>query len=428
MPHNTIHEEVAQEEEQEARESDQSTDDAPAPESNGREHLPLDGEFGPPVEVDSFSWTQPASRPLYPHEGPLPAGQIPPFRVTAHHVERDEHPFPDFPYDAGEKYLASVLYGPRDMRVEELINPSLNPKWVRIAVRSTGICGSDLHYYTHFKNGDIEVSQPLILGHESSGVVVQVGLETQGPRSYMADDWEEGNKKPIKLGDRVAIEAGAPCGQCHGCSFSTRYNLCPEMRFRSSAKKFPHPQGLLQEVVDHPPQWVHLLPDNVSDEMAALAEPLAVALHALRRANLPLDFPMGSQMNRVMVFGAGTLGLLIAAAIMARHPCARVVIADIVPEKVAWAVENGFAHGGTVVPPREAWRTTIEQRLVYARTIADRCRMVGVPDCDAPFDTPFGFVGTFECTGAEASVQAAIYVSPRHTPPPPLYAGIDMEY
>lgn len=111
---------------------------------------------------------------------------------------------------------------------------------LQIAVRSTGICGSDVSYYKKFANGDLCALEPLSLGHESSGVVVGIGLQVSG----------------FGLGDRVALEVGVPCDTCSICR-KGRYNLCKKLRFRSSAKSYPHYQGTLQERINHPARWCH---------------------------------------------------------------------------------------------------------------------------------------------------------------------------
>lgn len=111
---------------------------------------------------------------------------------------------------------------------------------VQILVRSTTVCGSDLHYFFHGRNGSIVPKEPLCLGHESSGEVVAVGEFVRG----------------VKAGDRVAIEAGVPCSDCGICK-EGRYNLCPKLRFRGSGAASPHFQGMLQERIVHPRQWIH---------------------------------------------------------------------------------------------------------------------------------------------------------------------------
>jgi L-iditol 2-dehydrogenase len=114
------------------------------------------------------------------------------------------------------------------------------PSEVQVAVQATGLCGSDLHYFNHYRNGDIIVREPLTLGHESAGVVTAVG-------SGVSD---------VKVGDRVALEVGLPCLECELCA-AGRYNICKTLRFRSSAKSFPHFQGTLQERINHPAAYCH---------------------------------------------------------------------------------------------------------------------------------------------------------------------------
>lgn len=121
--------------------------------------------------------------------------------------------------------------------------PSPLPHELQIAVRATGICGSDYSYYSKGRNGSLCAVGPLSLGHESAGVVVAVG--------------DGLTASSFAVGDRVALEVGVPCDDgCRSCRRG-RYNLCPKMRFRSSAKSVPHFQGTLQERVNHPARWCH---------------------------------------------------------------------------------------------------------------------------------------------------------------------------
>lgn len=220
---------------------------------------------------------------------------------------------------------ASVLHGPRDLRLETRnIGPPSDGE-LQVAVRSTGICGSDVSYYNKFANGDLCACEPLSLGHESSGTVVAVGPQVTG----------------FKIGDRVALEVGVACGQCNICR-KGRYNLCKRMRFRSSAKSVPHFQGTLQEKINHPAVWCHKLPDHVSFEAAALLEPLSVGIHAVNRAN-------PSPGSTALVVGAGTVGLLTAAMAL-QSGCTSVIIADVDAGRVDYALKHGFATRGFVVP------------------------------------------------------------------------------
>lgn len=132
------------------------------------------------------------------------------------------------------------LNAPKDLRLETRDLQPPGPNEVQISVRATTLCGSDLHYYAHGRNGSIILREPLCLGHEASGVVISVGSNVQIPT----------------VGDKVAIECGVPCETCDLCQ-EERYNLCPSLRFRSSGSAFPHFQGTLQETINHPAKWVH---------------------------------------------------------------------------------------------------------------------------------------------------------------------------
>ncbi|RFU79656.1 sorbitol dehydrogenase [Trichoderma arundinaceum] len=295
-----------------------------------------------------------------------------------------------------ETVKASVLHGEKDLRLEERSLPAPSADEVQIAVQSTGLCGSDLHYFGHFRNGDILVREPLTLGHESSGTVVAVGSGVTN----------------LKTGDRVALEVGLPCEDCEYCN-SGRYNICRGMKFRSSAKAFPHMQGTLQERINHPARWVHKyaylwigglyadlgmqrLPEAIPLDLGALIEPLSVAMHAHRRANL-------SSESTVLVFGAGAVGLL-SAAVSKANGATAVIIADIQKDRVDFAVNNGFADAGFVVPM--ARPQTIDEKLAYAQQVAEQAKSVTVNGAEV------GEVGAvYECTGVETCLQSAIYAT-----------------
>ncbi|KAM4061180.1 alcohol dehydrogenase groES-like domain-containing protein [Hirsutella rhossiliensis] len=280
---------------------------------------------------------------------------------------------------ASQRVRASVLHGERDLRLEERELPPPANDEVQVAVQSTGLCGSDLHYFNHFRNGDILVREPLTLGHESSGTVVGVG-------SAVSD---------LKPGDRVALEVGLPCEECEYCQ-QGRYNICRDMRFRSSAKAFPHAQGTLQERLNHPARWCHKLPDGLSLDLGAVIEPLSVAMHAQDRASLPAK-------STVLVFGAGAVGLL-AAAVSKASDAEAVVIADIQKDRVDFAVANGYADTGFVVPM--ARPQTIDEKLAYAQDVAAKIMATEIRG------KPVGEVSAvYECTGVETCLQSSIYAT-----------------
>lgn len=194
------------------------------------------------------------------------------------------------------------------------------------------------------------------------------------------------------------------------------------MRFRSSAKgwpQFPHAQGTLQEIVAHPAKWCHKLPESVDYTLGALAEPLAVAMHAAGRAGIPSRVPhsspsmsssRGAARVKILVFGAGAVGLLCAAVCKSiTKGDAIVVIADIQADRVKFGVENGFADAAVVVPIPDKRPETIEEKLKYAKSVAERLKGA---ELVKGLGGQVGEVNvTFECTGVESCLQSSIYVS-----------------
>lgn len=180
---------------------------------------------------------------------------------------------------------AAVLHGPKDVRIEQLASAPLSPGHVRIALEATGLCGSDLHYYADGRNGPNVVTAPLVLGHEGSGKVVEVGEGVDGEL----------------VGQRVAIEPAVSCGGCRPCR-TGRYNLC----LNGTCLGSPPTHGTLRGDVVMPVRNVHPVPTLGAGE-AALVEPLAVGTWAVRRAGIGLG-------DRVLITGAGPIGQLAAVA------------------------------------------------------------------------------------------------------------------
>ena len=197
----------------------------------------------------------------------------------------------------------------RDIHIEEY----LGPDDVRIKIHTVGICGSDVHYYEHGAIGPFVVREPIVLGHEASGTVIEVG---------------EGVKH-LKVGDRVCMEPGIPDPNSRPTRLGM-YNLDPAVRFWAT----PPVHGCLRETVVHPGMFVFKLPENVGFDEGALVEPLAVGLHAARKAQIkPGDL--------ALVIGAGMIGLVTAMAAIAGG-CNKVIITDIVQEKLDLASYFGM--------------------------------------------------------------------------------------
>jgi len=271
----------------------------------------------------------------------------------------------------------AVLHGPKDLRYEQRTLWPPQAGQAQVAVAATGLCGSDLHYYSHGRNGDFALRAPLVLGHEAAGVITSVGAGVTN----------------LVPGQRVAIEAGIMCNKCDYCS-KGRYNLCKELRFASSAKTFPHLDGTLQERMNHPAHVLHPLPDSCSFEQAALAEPLSVLIHAARRAQVEKG-------QDVLIFGAGSIGLLACALAKARG-ARRIVIVDINQTRLSFAKTNGFAQQTFCLPAASRPKTP-EEQLGRAKESGERVLEA--------FQQEDGFDVVFECTGAEPCIQMAIHTA-----------------
>jgi len=203
-----------------------------------------------------------------------------------------------------ESMTAAVLHGARDVRVEPHPRPELGPGQALVRVRRVGMCGSDLHYFRHGYCAGFVPTRPFVLGHELSGEVAAVAGDMGG----------------LAVGRRVAVNPARACGACDACRGGRR-NLCPRTIMLGSASTRPPTDGAFAELVAVRADQCHALPDALDDGAGAMIEPLAVALHAVRRA--------GALAGRsVLVAGAGTIGLL--AAMTARAlGAARVVSSDM---------------------------------------------------------------------------------------------------
>lgn len=208
---------------------------------------------------------------------------------------------------------AAVLESKGVMNVKSVPIPTIKPDEALVKVVCIGVCGSDVHYYEHGKIGRYEVKQPIILGHELAGVVVEIGS----------------NVTNVAVGERVAVEPGVTCGRCEYCK-SGRYNLCPDVVFMAT----PPVDGAWAEYVAIRSDFLFTLPDEMSFEEGALLEPLSVGFHALHRAGV-------KPYNRVLITGLGPIGQL--AAMAARlFGVSKVYGSDVVNYRRELAVTNGI--------------------------------------------------------------------------------------
>jgi L-idonate 5-dehydrogenase len=213
--------------------------------------------------------------------------------------------------------LGCVIHGRGDLRVEELPAPAPGPGQVLVAVRYGGVCGSDLHYWRHGGVGDFRLREPMLLGHEVVGTVLAHGSPDASTPA---------------AGTAVAVHPATPCGVCPECA-DGRHNVCRDTRYLGSAARFPHVQGGFAAQVAVPAEQLRPLPAGLGLRRAALAEPLSVALHAVRRA--------GDVAGRhVLVTGAGPIGCLVVAAAKAAG-AARVTVTDLLPAALEYARRAG---------------------------------------------------------------------------------------
>jgi D-xylulose reductase len=209
--------------------------------------------------------------------------------------------------------LALVLERIGELAIRDIALPqTVGPQDVRVAVHTVGICGSDVHYYVHGGIGDYLVREPMVLGHEGSGTVVEAGSAVTS----------------LKIGDRVCMEPGIPDPSSRASKLGI-YNVDPAVTFWAT----PPVHGILTPFVVHPAAFTYRLPDKVSFAEGAMVEPFAVGMQAAARARIvPGDV--------AVVTGAGTIGIMVALAALAGG-CSKVIISDISAEKLA--IAGGYA-------------------------------------------------------------------------------------
>nr|QBH74074.1 alcohol dehydrogenase [Nicoletia phytophila] len=256
--------------------------------------------------------------------------------------------------------LSAILYKKQDLRLEQRPIPTPKDDEVLLKIHSVGICGSDVHYWADGQVADFVVKAPMVLGHESSGVVESVGKKVTH----------------LKPGDRVAIEPGVPCRTCKFCK-NGRYNLCADVVFCAT----PPWNGNLCRYYTHAADFCYKLPDNMTLEEGALLEPLSVGVHACRRAGVTLG-------SKVLVTGAGPIGLVSMMAARALG-ATKVIMIDLVKSRLEVAKQLGADHVVHVT------KTTSKEEAA-AKIL------------DALGEQPDKVI---ECSGAQASIRIALEVT-----------------
>ncbi len=277
----------------------------------------------------------------------------------------------------GENMMAVRLYGPRDLRVEQVAQPQAPGRGMALLrVSAVGVCGSDLHTYVDGRIGDWVVQTPLVLGHEFSGRVVAVG-----------PDSHDGNFEELLPGTRVAVDPAQPCGRCTMCE-QGHPNLCHRMHF---CGLYPD-DGSLCEYIVMPAHCCFPVPDSIDDAAAALLEPLGIALHAVDLAKLHVA-------DSVVILGAGPIGLL-CLQVARLAGAAPVYVVD----QFAWRLELAAQYGaipinftqedpvqavmqatggaGVDVGIEAAWADHSVQQAADMARMGGRLVLVGIPGPD----------------------------------------------
>jgi L-iditol 2-dehydrogenase len=262
---------------------------------------------------------------------------------------------------------SAVLYGPGDVRIEARPVPEPGPGEVQVTVTAIGVCGSDVHYYDHGRIGARVVEQPMVLGHESAGRISAVSAGVD----------------PGRMGQRVALEPGVPCGHCRQCR-AGRYNLCEGMAFFAT----PPINGSIARYVTIAADFAHPVPDELDDVRAAMAEPVSVGIWACRRAGVTAG-------EHVLVTGAGPIGLF-AGQVARAFGATNVTITDISDYRLAVAAELGLTTVRASEPLESRFDVLIEcsgsSRALHsalpAMAPAGRVVLVGMGEDSIAIDVP----------------------------------------
>ena len=210
------------------------------------------------------------------------------------------------------KMRAAVLHKPLDMRIEEVEVPKIGPHEVLVRMKRVGVCGSDIHFYLEGRIASFVVEEPLVLGHECSGEIAEVGAEVTG----------------TEVGQRVIVEPGFVCGKCQYCR-AGRYNLCKEVDFYGA----PPYDGAFAEYVPAPEQNVYPMPQNMAFEEGAMIEPLAVGMMAAKMGKVTAH-------DAVAVLGAGPIGQMALQAAKT-YGALDVCVTDLIDYRLDYAEKYG---------------------------------------------------------------------------------------
>ncbi|KAK5103459.1 hypothetical protein LTS08_002874 [Lithohypha guttulata] len=255
---------------------------------------------------------------------------------------------------------------------------AIDPHDIIVQIGQTGICGSDVHYWQRGRIGDFVLNSPIVLGHESAGVVTEVGSSV----------------KNLKIGDKVAIEPGVPCRHCEYCR-SGSYNLCPDTVFAATP---PH-NGTLSKFYKTASDYCYKLPDHLTLEDGALCEPVAVAVQICKVGNVKAG-------QTIVVFGCGPIGLLVQS--VAKSCAAKKVIGiDLSQSRLDLASAVLKSADGVFMPPpmpkkEDGTSYTTDEESEHSAKVAQLIK--------DRFDLGQGPEIVIDATGAQSCIQTGVHL------------------
>ncbi|ORY34084.1 hypothetical protein BCR39DRAFT_592646 [Naematelia encephala] len=297
---------------------------------------------------------------------------------------------------------AFLLNGKLDTSYVELPVPAVGPDEVLVEIKKTGICGSDVHFYNTGRMGLVSCNSPMCLGHESSGIIVQLGAnvaaqaEAANQKASSLAKSQNGDKESVKqvvgkraleVGTRVTLEPGVTCRMCVDCK-AGQYQICQHMAFAA----YPPFDGTLQRYYKLPADLVYPLPDNVELVHGAMMEPLSVAVHAISNVG-----GMRTGWN-VLIMGAGPVGLL-AMAVAKGLGARKIIAVDINLERLEFAKQYAATHTYVPIKPEAD-----EPRPQYTLRAAHDLLL----STETPARGPGSLDLVMDATGAEVCIQMGL--------------------
>ena len=279
-------------------------------------------------------------------------------KVSVPNIEKDNFP---------AKTHSAVLTKLHEIKMEETPVEKMGSEDVLVKVMAVGICGSDTHFYDRGRIGDWVVNEPIILGHESTGIILATGNKV----------------KNFKKGDHVALEPGLPCGKCKYCR-EGKYNLCPYERFMGT----PPTDGDLTNYITWPASFTYHIPKDMPFEQGSLSEPISVTTHASQI----LDVQPGST---VFISGAGPVGLL-GILVVRAFGADKVIVSDVEPSRLEVAKKLGAdltINAAKTDVNKEIDRFTNNKRVDYALEVSSNAKAEGVALHSLKRDGKIAYIG-----------------------------------